>query len=299
MRRDFAAAAVVAALCVRAGPARAAIGLQSRFGDVILEGVRAGHTYDIGSQAHVPFAVENTGDAQADVVIEFERPMKSVLKKGYEPIPDPSWVKAIPGRLSIAPKSVGYFDLFLTVPGDPALKGKSYQCEVKARTVGTGMLAVAVEGDLRFSLGPGPASLAAEKRLKAMQQLDYDMTPQRLYLTDVPTGGKWDSRREERKLIRVANYAPDRLALHLTVGRWDPEVPLPDGYEPIPDPGWVRVEKSTLAVGTDEIAVTGLVVDVPDKPQYRGRRWAAMVRAALTTGFWLDSRVQLFVDTRK
>lgn len=290
-------AAAMALLCF-AARGEADIGLGGRFGDVILEGVSPGRTYDLREATRVPFAVENKGDAETEVIVEFEKPAKSKLAKDYEAVPDPSWFKAIPERLSIPPKSVGYFNLLLTVPDDPALKGKNYQVSIRARMLGAAMLAVAVEGRLRFSMGPGLASLLAEKKKKAMQRLDFDVTPRSLYLTGVPTGRAWDSRKEAGKTIRMANYSSDPLNARIIVGPWDASTPMPEGYEMIPDPGWIGVQKSTLSVGTDEIVATALVVTVPDKPEYRGKRWVATARPELTTGFWLDVSVKLFVETK-
>lgn len=289
--------AVLATACCGV-PLQADIGLGARFGDVILEGVQPGRTYDLREATHVPFGVENRGDAEAEVIIEFLKTGKNKLAKDYEAAPDPSWFKAIPERLIIGPKAVGYFNLLLTVPDDPALKGKSYQVSIRARTVGEGMLQVSVDGRLRFSMGPGPDSLLAEKKKKAMQRLDFDITPRTLYLIDVPAGKTWDSRKEASKTIRVANYAPDPLTVNLIVDPWDAMVPMPEGYEKLPDLSWVRVQKSTLSVGTDEIGSATLVVSIPDEPQNRGKRWVATVRTALASGFWLDMPVKLHLETK-
>jgi hypothetical protein len=279
-------------------PSHADIGLGGRFGDVILEGAVPGRTYDLREASHVPFAVENKGDADTDVIIEFEKPTKEATAKDYEPVPDPSWFKALPDRMTIARKSVGYFDLLLSIPDDPALKGKSYQVTIKARMATNAMLAVAVSGRLRFSMGPGPQSIAEEKRQKAMQRLDFDITPRSLYLIEVPTGKEWDSRKEATKSVRLANYAPDKLNANLIVGAWESSVPIPNGYEKIPDPSWLVVKKAHLSVATDEIAAASVVVNVPDKPENRGKKWVAMIRTQLDTGFWLDVPVKLFLETK-
>lgn len=279
-------------------PGRADIGLGARFGDVILEGASPGRTYDLREAAHVPFAVENKGDAEAEVVIEFEKPATRKLAPDYEAIPDPTWLKAVPGKLSIAPKAVGYFNLLLTIPEDPKLKGRNFQVIVKARMTGTGLLAVAVEGRLRFSTGAGPESMREEARKSATQKLDFDLSPGTLYLTETPVGRAWDSKKEAKKTLRVANYSPDPLAIRLEVVKWDPSTPMPDGYEPLPEPAWVKVKVGTLTVDTDEIGTTGLVVTVPDDPKHRGKRWAALVRTQLASGFWLDATTKLFVETK-
>lgn len=304
MKRISPSGGVVAALLALGSmaPQRAwaKVGLAARFGDVILEGAKPGRTYSLREVARVPFGVENRGDAPTDVVIEFERPGPGALAPDYEPIPDPSWFKAIPDRMSLAAKGMGFCDILVTIPDDPALIGKSYQVQVFARSVSThgSRFGVAIQNRIRLSIGPGPDSIREEKRRKAMQQLDFDVSPKDLYLTDVPVGKAWDARKEAKKSIRVANFAPDELELLLSVEKWDRRFPLPSGYEELPDPSWVKVRPSTVSVSPEEIGLASLVVDVPDKPEHRGKRWAATVKTGLTTGFWLDAPVKLFVETR-
>lgn len=303
MRRRTPLGGAVAALSclglLAPGPAQAKVGLGARFGDVILEGAKPGATYSLREVSRVPFAVENRGDAPTDVVIELMRPTPDHLAKDYEAVPDPSWFKAVPDRLSLAAKGMGYCDILLTIPDDPALVGKSYQVQVMARSVSTdgSTFGAAVQGRIRVSIGKGPQSVQEEKRKKAMQQLDFDVSPKDLYLVGVPVGKAWDARKEAKKSIRVANFAPDTLSLRLTPEKWDRRFPLPPGYEEIPDPSWLRVTKTTVTVKTEEIGLTSVVVTVPDKPEHRGRRWAATVKAGLTAGYWLDAPVKVYVET--
>lgn len=294
-----AAAALLAALLAPAG-AEAKVGLGARFGDVILEGAKPGQSYSLREASRVPFAVENRGDEATEVVIEFERPTPDMTAKDYQPIPDPSWFKALPSRLSLAPHGMGYCDILLSLPDDPALAGKSFQVQVFARSVSSNgaTFGAAVRGRIRVSVGPGPESLKAEKAKKAMQRLDFDVTPKDLYLLGVTPGRRWDARKEAKKWIRVANYAPDRLEVVLTPARWDRRFSLPSGYEEIPDPSWIKLSKATVSVATDEIGKGQLVLEVPDKPEYRGRKWAATVKTGLSSGFWLDAPVKVFVETQ-
>ncbi len=283
------------------GEARAKVGLAARFGDVILEGAKPGRTYNLREVARVPFGVENRGDAATDVVIQFVRPYAGTLVKDYEEIPDPSWFKALPDRLSLDAKGLGFCDILVTIPDDPALIGKNYQVLVVARSVSTNgsMYGVAIQNRIRLSIGQSPESVKEEKQKNAMKQMDFDVKPKELYLLDVPLGKKWDARKEAKKSIRVANYAPDRLDLLLSVEKWDRRAPLPTGYEELPDLSWLKVVKATVTVEPEEIGIGLLTVQVPDKPEYRGKRWAATVKTGLTTGFWLDAPVKVFVETQK
>lgn len=297
-RKALLTATLLAFGALHARPGEAKVGLAAKFGDVILEGVQPGRTYSLREAARVPFGVQNRGDAETTVVVEFDRPRTGNVSVDYEAIPDPTWLKAVPDRLTIPPGAVGFFDLLLTVPDDSALKGRHFQVMVKARG-GEGMFGVAVENRVRFSVGQGPGSLKEEKKRKAMQQLDFDISPKSLFLTEVPLGRSWDARKEAKKSVRIANFATDPLTVTLSVDAWDRRYPLPEGYEEIPDTSWVKVKMSTVTVESEEIATAGVVVEVPDKPEHRGKRWAATLKAGLLTGYWLDSPVRLLVETVK
>lgn len=298
--RKSSRATGIALLLAALGPpaAEAVIGIGARFGDVILEGIQPGNTYDLKELAHLPFGIENRGDVDMDVAVEFERPKKQSLAENYEAIPDLSWIKANPEKMRIPPKGIGYFDLLLTVPDDPKLIGRHFQVEVDAVGTGMGLYGVATENRIRFSVGPGPESLQAEKKKKAMRQLDFDVTPHTLYLTDVPVGKAWDSRNEGHKTIRVANYARDPLDVQLSLAPWDASVSMPEGYGPIPDLSWIKLKSSTVSVAADAIGQGSFVLNVPDAPENRGRRWAVLVKTGLVGGFWLDAPVKVLVETK-
>ena len=276
--------------------AEAKIGLSARFGDVILEGARPGQTYNLREAAKVPFGIENRGDAETEVIVEFGRPLKAEMSQNYEPVPDLSWFKAMPEHLRIPAKGLGFFDLIMTLPDDPKLIGRHFQIMVTARSNG-GLFGVSIANRIRVSVGPGPETLKAERKRKAMQKLDFDVTPQTLYLTEVPVGKAYDLRKESKKSLRVANYASDELKVLMSVEKWDSRFTLPEGYQEIPDASWISMKPSTVTVRPDEIGQAGLIVNVPDKPENRGKRWAAMVRTGLATGFWLDAPVKVLVET--
>jgi hypothetical protein len=140
---------------------------------------------------------------------------------------------------------------------------------IKARTIGTGLFGVAIENKLRFSIGPGPETLKEEKRQKAMAQLDFNVSPQNLYVNDVPVGQEYDVREQQKKSIRVANYSPDPLPIKLSSVEWDSRLYKPEGFEAIPDPSWVSFKKPEANIKTEEITTFGLIVKIPKDEKKR------------------------------
>jgi hypothetical protein len=275
------------------------IGLAARFGDVIVENAEIGKTYNLREVLKIPFGIENRGTADVDVVVEIEPPDLIQIKAPYEIIPDPSWIKTLPAKMRIGAKSQGFFDLLLTIPDDQKLVGRHFVAIIKAKTEGTGLLGVAVENKLRFSVGPGPESLKEEKRQKAMSRLDFDVSPQALYLMDVPAGQTFDAKKEQNKSIRVANYSTDVLSIVLSTADWQPQLTMPAGYEPIPNPSWVTFKKSQEDIEGEQIAVFHPLVRIPNDPKYKGKKYAALIRTGLKTGFWLDAPVRMYIAVKE
>ena len=293
LARIIAATMMITSL-IPASPAHA-IGLAARFGDVVVENAEIGKTYNLREAARVPFGVENRGKVPVDVTVQFEAPNLKTIISPYEAIPDPTWLKSFPERVTIGPKSIGYFDLLLNIPNDPSLNGRHFQAIVKARTVDTGLLGLAVENRLRFSIGPGPETLEEEKRLKAMAQLDFNVSPQTIYITDVPIGKVFDVKEEQKKVIRVSNYSMDPLPIKLSSELWDTRLYKPGDYEPIPDPSWIVIKTAEKKIGPEEIESFSFKIKIPNEEQYRGKKFAAIIKTGLDTGFWLDAPVKIFM----
>jgi hypothetical protein len=286
---------VTASIC----PSWAKIGLGSKFGEVVVENVEPGVTYNLRELRQVPFIITNTGDASMDVSVEITIPKAGTVKDGYEAIPDPTWVKVIPDHMSIDPKKNGFCDIILQVPNDPKFAGRHYQANIWAHSGEKYQLGVGVMGRLRFSTGPGPESLKAEKLKKYMLTLDFQMTPDDIYVNDVPQGQKVDVKETTGKTIKVANFADNKLALRLTPKGWDDRFKLPDGYEPCPDPSWITFADDKVTVEGSAIGQGKLFVTVPPDEKYKGKKYAFLVQAGVVDGMDLEVYTRVFVSVKE
>jgi hypothetical protein len=132
-----------------------------------------------------------------------------------------------------------------------------------------------------------------------MAKLDFNVSPQNIYITDVPVGTKFDVKKEQNKAIRVANYATDPLSIRLKSDVWSPQIYKPEVYEAIPDPNWIKFKKDTLEINPEEIGSFTFTIEIPNEPQYKGKSFAGIIRSELTTGFWLDAPVKVFITTKE
>src|SRR5207302_8225974 len=80
-------------------------GMALRFVDVVLERVAPGTSVNLRVFKNLPLVVLNNDDEDMDVAVEVVIPDAKEMKEGYEPIPDPTWIKIIPERYHLGPRA--------------------------------------------------------------------------------------------------------------------------------------------------------------------------------------------------
>ena len=277
-----------------AAPAAAKIGLSSQFIDVEFEGLQPGKSYNLRELRGVPYTVRNRGDGTADVMVEAQIP-KSVAKP-YEAIPDVSWIELNPGRLRIDPQSLGFSDIVIRVPDDAALKGRHFEVKLWAHTVGTGLLSAGVNSRLRFSVGPGPETVAQRELDAAVVTLNYDLWPAALHLGKAKVGERYDAKASESRAFMLTNRADKTLELVPQAVAWPTGAfPLPDGgWETRADLSWVKFEPSTATVEGFTVKEVRVVLDQAPA-DLKGRKLAFLVQLKLPNGMVVNQTHRGFV----
>lgn len=286
---------VLVILLAPAAPAGAKIGLSANLGDVVLEGAKPGRSYNLREANGVALRIQNTGDAAARIVTEVTLPKPERVKEGYEPLPDPSWVRVLPERYELPPGGVAFVDVILDIPDDPALAGRHFQFNLWTRQDTRAFLAAGLETRVRLSIGKGPETLEKEKRLKQMATFNFDLWPQTLYVVGARAGAAYDVKAREKKSLRVINKAEEPLHLALKSGPWPGGSPLPEGYEAAPDPSWLLVRRSSLSLEGLTIADVPLELAIPAGYGHGGRKYAFWVQPALATGLEFLSGAKVLV----
>jgi len=286
---------VCGALLFAPANARASVGLSSQFVDVVFEGLKIGASYDVRALKGVPYTVKNRGTMPVMVRVESVIPDDSKITEPYEAIPDPTWLKLTPEEMRIAPESVGFSDLMITIPNDKSLIGRHFFATLWAHTVDTGLFSAGVRTRIRFSIGPGPATLQAEKLKKAMVTLNYDLWPHAMYVKSAKAGKKYDVKKKENKSFKMTNRADEKLELHLSAVPWPKGGvrKLPRGYEYVEDLSWVSFKPGKLKVNGNSIEEMKLVLNPPK--ELKGRKVVFLVQVALPIGTPVSASHQVFV----
>lgn len=277
-----------------------ASGLRTPFGEVIVRNLKIGQTYSMHKLLNLPLRVVNTGDEIVDLRIETI--LSPALNPGYEQIPSLDWVRVESGTFTVRPNREAVTDLIVTIPNDPALLGRRFQADIWSHTVDPRAILVGLGSRLLMHIDSTPPTEAELKKKfvdETVANLDFTIMPLSGGASEFPLGRTVDLRKEYKIAIKLVN--PNDRALNFRVRSipvWEGLITLPAGYEEAFDPRWLTPEKDVVKVEGNSITQTSLRLNIPDKPEFRGKRLFFLVGFEVLEQK-ISSRVfyRLLVDT--
>jgi hypothetical protein len=134
-----------------------------------------------------------------------------------------------------------------------------------------------VSGPLADTPEPPPALAPA-----AAPATGVAFAPAIALVTQVPLGSPVNLASDANQPFIVDNRGPDTADITLRgVAPVAGGMPLWEyGYEPIPDPSWVRCAPDSVGLGIGMTQVE-VIIAIPDEPRYAGRKFVAGVRLGL------------------
>lgn len=288
-------------LMVLAAAAWSGLGLAVRFPDIVMENVPPGAVVNLRQLKGVPYVVINNADIAVDVVVEGEVPFTgpAQAKEGYEPVPQAEWLRIVPNRFKLGPKEIGTAEVILSVPEDPALVGRHFQANIRAKTENTGQLALAVAHSVRFSVGSaGPSALSKEKNRKALGNMDLDLTPPNIRWDGVAPGKPFTLKGSKGLSLKVTNRGNEAVKLKLVSVKAENNLREAGWAEP-PHPEWLKVVPEVVKVKPNQIKDVQLSLNIPDAPEHRGQKYLFLIKAELADlGVPLQFYTRVYVQTQ-
>jgi len=255
----------------------AIIGVGVNFATIVLEKVSPGGVYNIRTLQRIPYTITNAGTGEANIVVVIDQPGPTELKKGYEPIADPSWIKVVPNEFTLGPNEKMKCDVILSVPEDQKLVGRSFQAMIMAKSIGDTFAAAAADR-FYFSVGvEGPEEFQKAKKKKTLAVLNFDVDPQELYLS-VPLGKKVDVLKDLDKAITVLNKGKQKLLIKAESVPMEPETRLAVNYEFTPSTGFVSFKPAEFKVGSKAIKEERMFIEIPNEEQHRNKKYMFLIK---------------------
>ena len=300
--RTSAMIAILTLVLARAGHAA---GLRTKFGEVLVKGLKIGQTYSLDKLLSLPYRVVNTGNKTVTLQVDVIAISSEAARKGYEPIPDLNWVKLDQHTFDVQPNHEAVTDIIISIPNDPKLLGRRFEADIWARTKSkVGAFAVGMESRLLIQVASTPPT---EKELKEkfvnqkLANLDFTLFPTVGIATDVPMGVDFNLWKERKIGIKIVN--PNDQALHFrirSIPNFEALLNMPNGFEEPPTPNWVKPEEGVVVIPGNSIKETALIINIPDDPRYRGKSYLFPISTEILEQ-QIPARVfyQLLVTTQK
>ena len=257
-------------------------GLSTKFSDIILGNLKPGMVYSLKKERGLPYKVMNTGDTKRTLEIKVEKPGGGQLKPGYEPIPDPAWIRIIPERFELAPGEESNCDIIISIPQDEKFANRHFQALLVTMPVffpdEPGVhLAFAIASRFRFSTGPTPVEVLVENRRKILEALKIEIAPFNLHVSEIPTGKVIRLGKGEYPTLQLVNRGKESYKLKFGIADDPSRYGLAKDYIAAPDKTWLKILRKTMKVKQRQIKDIGMELNIPDKEEYKGKFFAFVV----------------------
>ena len=249
-----------------------ALSLRGSAAELFLGDVLPG-TSVAGSKAGARLRVENSGSETVKLAFKAVSPPLQDLKDGWEPWPSPDRVRVDSLRTTLAAGEGADVEVAVRVPDEADLSGGQYQFDVLETGTDPAGASLTVKTRVLLSVGaPLPrADVSAEG---FAPRPGFTLAPPSAALDGVPLG-RTDAHPGAEATLKLVNAGDEDLTVTLSPAReWDDEARIKEGYEPAPNPRWLRFDPGVVVVRAGAIVRARIWADVPRQARYAGRRWA-------------------------
>lgn len=266
-----------------AGDVFAKMRIRSTFGEVVMENLRLGETYNTREMVNLPLMVTNYSDEKLIIKLTVKKPQPGELREGYEAIPDIDWIELSTDRMEIQPGGHGAADVIIHVPNDEQYARKKYQVLIQSIGAGKGNISLGVEHRLLFSIAPTEAQVKEDDRkVKLLANLNYTVLPPKIMLYDFKLGKKQNLAKLTGKTFKIINPNDEDYRYRLTsMAIADSKVASSRGYEDCPDPSFLTFSESEVDISANTVKVVKVFLNIPDKKEYRGKKYMFLIDTEL------------------
>ena len=270
-------------------------GLSTQLGEVVIENLQIGQTYNLKELANLRIIVTNTGDYSVDLRMDILLPDSSELRKGAEPIPDTSWVRLSQNVFVLGPDEKATSDIILSIPEDDKYLGEKYQVTIWSHTLGgkgTGMfLAYGLKTRIIFTTDTVKAT-KSEVVTSSEASANFTLKPEEIFLDNVEIGKIYDVDKQAGLALRITNPSEHEqtfMLQSLTVG--NSAATLTQGYEDAPRASYLRFSENNFVVPPGGAKTIKMYLEFPAEEDYSGKRYMFVIHALtvdekVTTGVY-------------
>lgn len=259
--------------------AEAMSGLRTQAGEVVIENLKIGQTYNTRELVDLPLRVVNSGDETVDLKMELRIPPENEIRRGYEPIPDISWVRLSKDLFTVGPGESAVADVIISIPDDEKYFNKRYQFNIWSHTLPSGkFIALAVDSRFLFTIANVRADVSEERYMELIGDINFSLLPHRAHINNIKLGKKYDIEKLSGISFKLINPNDRKFTYRMT--SLDTKKALvggAGGWGDCPDPSFLTFDKSEFTVGANEIKKIRVYLEIPDKKEYKGKKYLFII----------------------
>lgn len=276
-----------------------AAGLSTTFGEILIENLQIGRTYNTKDLINLPLIIRNTMSEPVELEMQVRAPKPGETKRGFEPIPDASWIRLEKTTHTILPGQEALSNVFITLPKDKKLKGRRFFVQLDSNTIPPkkpgAALSVGISSRLLFTVSTMEGSATGEEAARV-----FSVQPDDLFLPGVKIGQavhSGDAFGKSLKIINANNFSAEyTIASIPTTGS---KTKVRKGFEEAPDPKFIAFDEDAFSIPPHGDKTVFFRVNIPRDPQYAGKNYMFLIETTQRTGvprIKVYSRIFVFTE---
>ncbi len=254
-------------------------GISTTCGSLILKDLKIGQTYSLRRVLGKSFSVDYKGDEMTGLKISVQQVVGT--SGDYEPVPDINWIRIIKDEFELDPGESVNTDILVQIPYDEKFLGKKYVVNIYPYTLPAG----SSEAGLAFGFGllcklkleispeiPTKEDIENHKKLHLDKTLNVRITPERIFLKNVPQSKEINIKKEYKHFLKIENFS--NFVINIKIKSIKPETaglrPL-SPYKSCDDPLFLRPSRATLTLKPNRSKKIALYIKIPKESENKNQ----------------------------
>ena len=258
-----------------------AAGISLGPGEIKIENLPAGQSYNLGELAGIEWTAQNKNNATSTITFSSVAP--TTVPPGFAPVPDTSWLEPDKGEIpKVGPWKKVSTSLVLSIPAEEKYLGKAYcaTLEAKASPPASAVnIGVAANARILFSVSAEmPEESAEPDQSPASDARSISTSPYVLDAGSVRAGAVFRA----TDPVEISNPGDEDIMVRLEqVSLDDSKLRNIQDSESLPDGSFLVIEHRTIRVPAGGKTKVPVYIAVPDNGEYSGRRFAVVLNATV------------------
>lgn len=256
-------------------------GLRCQLGEVVIENLQIGQTYNLRELANLQMIVTNTGDQPVELLMEVLVPDSGQLRHGAEAVPEGSWIELSQKSFTLGPQQPASADIIISIPDDIQYLGKKYQVMIWSHTVGVGSMFMEVGLKSRIIFTTDTVRASREQMVTSSNaSVDFELKPEEIYIDGVSLGQTYNVAENTGRVLTIINHGKRSQTFRLQSRTIKNSLAtLTKNYEDAPEASYLQFSDDEFVLSPGETKTVTMFLEFPNKPEYAGKKYVFVIHA--------------------